>query len=117
MLLYNLLQYQLHIHVVDIAKGHIKALKSLLENSQIFIVNLGTGNGYSVFEMISEFEKVSGKNIPYEIVDRRNGDVASCFTNPSFAEEKLNWRAEKQLKDMCFDTWRWQSLNPNGYHG
>lgn len=105
-----------YIHVVDIAEGHLKAVQSLEEGAQLFVVNLGTGNGYSVFEIISAFEKASGKKIPFEIIDRRHGDVGSCYTNPSFAEKKLNWRAKRKLNVMCEDTWKWQSLNPNGYH-
>jgi len=81
----------------------------------VLTVNLGTGNGYSVLEMIKAFEKASQKNIPYKIVQRREGDVAECFADPSYALETLNWKAEKNIDQMCEDTWRWQSNNPNGY--
>jgi len=104
-----------YIHVVDLAKGHVKALQALKDKPQVLIVNLGTGNGYSVLNMINAFEKASGKNIPYKIVDRRAGDIAICYADPAFAEEKLDWKAEYELDEMCEDTWRWQSMNPNGY--
>jgi len=104
-----------YIHVVDLAKGHVKALQALENKPQILIVNLGTGNGYSVLDMIKAFEKVSGKNIPYQIVDRRAGDIATCYADPAYAAEKLGWKAECELDEMCEDTWRWQSQNPDGY--
>ena len=104
-----------YIHVVDLAKGHVKALQALKDKSQILIVNLGTGNGYSVLDMVKAFEKASGKNIPYKIVDRRSGDIATCYADPVYAEERLGWKAECELDEMCEDTWRWQSMNPNGY--
>lgn len=104
-----------YIHVVDLAKGHVKALQALKDKSQILIVNLGTGNGYSVLDMVKAFEKASGKNIPYKIVDRRSGDIATCYADPAYAKEKLAWKAEYELDEMCKDTWRWQSMNPNGY--
>jgi len=104
-----------YIHVVDLAKGHVKALQALENRSQVLIVNLGTGNGYSVLDMVHAFERVSGKKVPYQIVDRRPGDVAVCYADPSYAAEQLGWKAEYELDEMCEDTWRWQSHNPNGY--
>ena len=104
-----------YIHVVDLAKGHVKALQALKDKSQVLIVNLGTGNGYSVLDIVKAFEKASGKNIPYKIVDRRSGDIATCYADPTYAKEKLAWKAEYELDEMCKDTWRWQSMNPNGY--
>jgi len=104
-----------YIHVVDLAKGHVKALQALKSKPQVLIVNLGTGNGYSVLDMVKAFEKASGKNIPYQIVDRRPGDIATCYADPAYAKEKLAWKAEYELDEMCKDTWRWQSMNPNGY--
>ena len=104
-----------YIHVVDLSKGHVKALQALKDMPQVLIVNLGTGNGYSVLDMVKAFEKASGKNIPYQIVDRRPGDIATCYADPTFAVEKLDWKVEYELDEMCEDTWRWQSMNPNGY--
>jgi UDP-glucose 4-epimerase len=104
-----------YIHVVDLAKGHIKALEALVNKSQIMKVNLGTGNGYSVLEMIEAFEKASSKEIPYQIVGRRPGDIAICYADPSYAKKKLDWKAEFKLDMMCEDTWRWYSKNPDGF--
>ena len=106
-----------YIHVVDLAFGHVKAIDYLNSKNQInpLIVNLGTGKGYSVLEMIKAFEKASGKKVPYKIVDRRAGDIASCFADPSYAKEVLNWEASKTIEDMCKDSWNWQKNNPNGY--
>ncbi len=104
-----------YIHVVDLARGHIKALQKLDDNPGIQAYNLGTGHGYSVLDMISTFERVAQVKIPYEITGRRPGDIAVCYADPSKAEKELNWRAELKLEDMCADTWRWQSKNPNGY--
>jgi len=104
-----------YIHVLDLARGHVKALQVLEDKPQVLIVNLGTGNGYSVLDMIKAFEKVSIKTIPYQIVGRRPGDIASCYADPSYAAEKLGWKAEYDLDMICEDTWRWQSKNPNGY--
>ena len=104
-----------YIHVVDLAKGHVKALQALKDKPQVLIVNLGTGNGYSVLDMVKAFEKASGKNIPYQIVDRRPGDIATCYADPIYAKEKLAWKAKYELDEMCEDTWRWQSMNPDGY--
>lgn len=104
-----------YIHVSDLAKGHVKALKVLKDKPQLLIVNLGTGNGYSVLDIVKAFKRVSGKDIPYQIVGRRPGDISTCYTDPAYAKEKLNWNAEYELEDMCEDTWRWQSMNPDGY--
>ncbi len=106
-----------YIHVVDLAKGHVKALQALKDKPQVLIVNLGTGNGYSVLDMIKAFKKVSGKDIPYQIVDRRPGDIATCYADPAYARRILGWKAQFGLEEMCQDTWRWQSKNPNGFTG
>lgn len=104
-----------YIHVVDLAKGHVAAIRSMDREEQVGIYNLGTGMGYSVLEMIHAFEKACGREIPYVIDPRRDGDVAVCYSDPKKAEEKLGWHAEKNLEDMCEDAWRWQSENPDGY--
>ena len=104
-----------YIHVVDLAKGHVRVLQAMKDKPEVLTVNLGTGNGYSVLDMVKAFEKASGKNIPYEIVNRRLGDIATCYADPTFAAERLNWKAEYELDEMCEDTWRWQSQNPDGY--
>ena len=104
-----------YIHVVDLSKGHVKALQALKNKSQLMTVNLGSGRGYSVLDIVRAFEKVSGKKIPYEITARRAGDIASCYADPSYAEKTLGWKAKLNLDEMCQDSWRWQSLNPNGY--
>lgn len=104
-----------YIHVVDLAKGHVNALISLMTKPQLLKVNLGTGQGYSVLEVIRAFESASGKKIPYEIVQRREGDVAECYSDPSYALKKLDWVAKKDLSEMCEDAWRWQVNNPVGY--
>lgn len=104
-----------YIHVVDLAVGHLKALEKLSQDPGVVTYNLGTGNGNSVLEVIKAFEKACGKSIPYEIVERRAGDVASCYADPSFAERELNWKAVRDVNAMCQDTWRWQSANPEGY--
>ncbi|WFA10155.1 UDP-glucose 4-epimerase GalE [Tissierella sp. Yu-01] len=96
-----------YIHVVDLAKGHIKALEKTLNSKGLEIYNLGTGKGYSVLELVNVFENISNINIPYEIADRRAGDVDICFAEPSKANKELNWVAEKNLDEMCIDTWRW----------
>jgi UDP-glucose 4-epimerase len=103
------------IHVADLAAGHMNALRKLAENPGIVTYNLGTGRGYSVLEMIAAFERVSGKRIPYRIMDRRPGDVASSYADPSRAEREMGWIARRFLDDICRDAWRWQSQNPNGY--
>ena len=105
-----------YIHVVDLAKGHIKALEKLAkEHIGVREYNLGTGNGYSVLQMIEAFSKASGKEIPYKITDRRPGDIAACYAKTDRAKSELGWEAQKGLADMCADTWRWQSANPEGY--
>ncbi|MGO4184028.1 UDP-glucose 4-epimerase GalE [Paenibacillus sp. TAF43_2] len=104
-----------YIHVVDLAKGHVKALEKMSRKSNVNIYNLGTGNGYSVLEMIAAFEKVTGQSIPYEVVSRRPGDIAVCYADTLKANEELNWFATKGIEEMCSDTWRWQFSNPNGY--
>ncbi|MFP3376655.1 UDP-glucose 4-epimerase GalE [Bacillus sp. SIMBA_069] len=104
-----------YIHVVDLAKGHVKALEKVLETTGIDAYNLGTGKGYSVLEMVNAFEKVSGKKIPYKIIGRRPGDVAICFADVSKAKRELGWEAEYGLEEMCVDSWRWQVNNKNGY--
>lgn len=106
-----------YIHVVDLARGHVKALEKLagLEKPELLTVNLGTGNGYSVLQVLQAFEKACGKSLPYAIAERRPGDVASCYADPKHALETLGWQAEHDLNAMCADTWRWQSQNPNGY--
>lgn len=104
-----------YIHVVDLAIGHLKTLKKLNSNPGIVTYNLGTGQGYSVLEMIEAFKKASGKEIPYKLVDRRPGDIAACYADNAFAKNELGFQATKTLDDMCKDSWRWQSANPNGY--
>jgi UDP-glucose 4-epimerase len=104
-----------YLHVVDLAVGHIKALQKLLSKPGLAVWNLGTGQGYSVLEVIAAFEQASGRAIPYAIVDRRPGDVASTYANPAKAKQELEWEAARGLHDMCEDTWRWQSQNPQGY--
>jgi len=104
-----------YIHVVDLAKGHVKALKTIENKTRILAVNLGTGNGYSVLDMIKAFEKASGMAVPYQIVDRRAGDIATCYADHVYAEKILGWKAEYGIDEMCKDTWRWQKMNPCGY--
>ena len=103
------------IHVVDLAKGHVLAVNKLATNPGLLIVNLGTGKGYSVLDMVKAFEKVVGKEIPYKIMPRRPGDIDECYADPSLALEVLGFKAEKTLLDMCQDAMRWQTQNPNGY--
>ena len=104
-----------YIHVVDLVKGHVKALKKIEPGSGVSIFNLGTGKGYSVLEVLHAYEKACGKTLPYVIESRREGDVASYYCNPLKAEQELGWKAEKDLKEMCIDSWKWQCMNPNGY--
>ena len=104
-----------YIHVVDLAQGHVAALRRLLEHPGSFTVNLGTGNGSSVLEVVAAYARASGREIPCRIVPRRPGDVAACWADPSRAHELLGWRARHDLARMCEDSWRWQSLNPNGF--
>jgi UDP-glucose 4-epimerase len=106
-----------YIHVVDLAQGHLAALARTARHPGAFTVNLGTGIGYSVLEMVQAFEKASGRPVPYRIVDRRPGDIAACWANPERAEALLGWRARLGLERMCADAWRWQSGNPQGYGG
>ena len=104
-----------YIHVVDLADGHVKAIKKLGENPGVAVYNLGTGNGYSVLQVVEAFEKACGHKIPYEIKPRREGDIATCYCNPEKAVKELGWKANYGIAEMCEDTWRWQSSNPNGY--
>lgn len=104
-----------YIHVVDLALGHLKALERLSTNPGLVTYNLGTGRGYSVLEVVRAFERASGRKIPYQIVERRPGDVAITYADPSRANRELGWMAERGLDEMCADAWRWQSANPNGY--
>ena len=104
-----------YIHVVDLAKGHVCAVKKLLEHPGLVIYNLGTGVGYSVLDIIHNFEKACGKKIPYVIAPRRPGDIATCYSDPSKAERELGWKAQYGIDRMCEDAWRWQTMNPNGY--
>ena len=104
-----------YIHVVDLARGHVSALKYLDEHNGEFVCNLGTGEGYSVLEVIAAFSRACGKEIPYELASRRPGDVAAVYADPGKAERMLGWRAEYDLDEMCADSWRWQQMNPDGY--
>ncbi|WP_256578967.1 UDP-glucose 4-epimerase GalE [Pseudomonas sp. VI4.1] len=104
-----------YIHVVDLAEGHLKALQAITQKNGVNTWNLGTGTGYSVLEMIRAFEKASEKPVPFEIVDRRPGDIAECWADPRKAELELGWKTERGLQEMMADTWRWQLLNPQGY--
>jgi UDP-glucose 4-epimerase len=104
-----------YIHVVDLAEGHVAALQFLLEQGRSITVNLGTGRGHSVLEVVRAYEAASGRPVTYDVVARRPGDVASCYADPALASELLGWRAHRDLPAMCADSWRWQSLNPMGY--
>ncbi|WP_255473162.1 UDP-glucose 4-epimerase GalE [Rummeliibacillus sp. SL167] len=104
-----------YIHVVDLAKGHLKALEYLSDHKGIAAFNLGTGTGHSVLELVHAFEKATGKKIPYQIVDRRPGDSAVCYADTTKAEQLLHWKAQFDIERMCKDSWRWQSNNPNGF--
>ena len=104
-----------YIHVVDLAIGHVKAINYIFTNPGLDVINLGTGQGYSVLDMVKAFSKACGKEIPYEIKPRREGDIAMCYADPSKAARVLGWKAERGLDEMCEDTWRWQSQNPGGY--
>ena len=105
-----------YIHVVDLAKGHVAAVKYTTENKGCEVFNLGTGTGYSVLDMVHTFREVNEVAVPYQIVGRRPGDIATCYADPAKSAEKLGWKAEKTLADMCRDSWRWQSSNPNGFN-
>lgn len=104
-----------YIHVVDLAKGHLAALKAIEKNCGVEVYNLGTGKGYSVLEIVKAFEAVNGVKIPYVIDPRRPGDIATCYSNPSKAFKDLGWKAEYGIEEMCHDSWNWQKNNPEGY--
>ncbi|WP_307555770.1 UDP-glucose 4-epimerase GalE [Paenibacillus sp. V4I5] len=104
-----------YIHVVDLAQGHLKALEKVMSTTGVEAYNLGTGQGYSVVEMVAAFERVTGRRIPYKMTDRRPGDIGICYSNPTKAERELGWIAEKGIDEMCLDAWRWQSNNPHGF--
>lgn len=104
-----------YIHVVDLANGHVKALEKLNQNPGLITYNLGTGNGYSVLQLIEAVKKASGRDIPYKFTERREGDIATCYADPSKAKSELGWEAKYELDEMCEDSWRWQFNNPNGY--
>ena len=104
-----------YIHVMDLADGHVKALNKIDSFNEVMTINLGTGKGYSVLDMVKAFEKASGKKVPYQIAPRRAGDIAKCFADPDYAKEVLDWKATRSIEEMCEDSWRWQSNNPNGY--
>jgi UDP-glucose 4-epimerase len=104
-----------YIHVVDLAKGHVKALKKLEPGTGLSLYNLGTGVGYSVLDIVRNFEEVNGVKIPYEIAPRRAGDISTCYSSAAKAEKELGWKAENGIREMCEDSWRWQKNNPNGY--
>ncbi|MDE6784343.1 MAG: UDP-glucose 4-epimerase GalE [Ruminococcus sp.] len=104
-----------YIHVVDLAKGHVKAIEKFADNEGVSVYNLGTGHGYSVLEVVKAFEKACGHEIAYEIKPRRAGDIAACYCDPAKAEKELGWTAENGIDEMCADSWRWQTMNPDGY--
>lgn len=104
-----------YIHVVDLADGHLKAIDKIKNNTGVYVYNLGTGNGYSVLDMVKAFSKACGKDVNYKIVERRPGDIASCYADPSKAREELGFDTKYDLDDMCRDLWNWQTKNPNGY--
>ena len=104
-----------YIHVLDLAEGHVKALKAIEDNCGVAIYNLGTGTGYSVLDVVKAFESANGVKIPYEIKTRRPGDIATCYSDPKKAEVELGWKAKYGIEDMCRDSWRWQKNNPNGF--
>ncbi len=105
-----------YIHVVDLAIGHVKAIDKIKENPGVKIYNLGTGNGYSVLDVIKAFSKACGHDVPYQIKPRRPGDIATCYADASLAKKELGWEAKYGIEDMCADSWKWQSMNPNGYN-
>ena len=104
-----------YIHVVDLAEGHVKALKVIKEGGGVEVFNLGTGRGYSVLDIVHAFERASGVKIPYVIVKRRPGDIAACYADPAKARAVLGWQAERGIEEMCRDSWNWQKNNPNGF--
>ena len=105
-----------YIHVMDLADGHVKALDKIKDFTEVMTINLGTGTGYSVLDMVNAFEKASGQKVPYRIAPRRAGDIATCYADPGYAKEILGWEAKRSIKEMCEDTWKWQSHNPDGYN-
>lgn len=104
-----------YIHVVDLAKGHVKAINKIADKPGVKVYNLGTGKGYSVLDVIKAFGKACGKDVPYEIMERRAGDIATCYSDATLAKEELGWEAQYGIEEMCADSWHWQSTNPNGY--
>ena len=104
-----------YIHVMDLVEGHVAALSAVTRQSGLLTVNLGTGRGVSVLELVRAFEQASRRPVPYDIVGRRPGDVAACWADPTLAAQRLNWRATRGIAEMCADAWRWQSANPDGY--
>jgi UDP-glucose 4-epimerase len=104
-----------YIHVVDLARGHVKALAKFSEESAVRVYNLGTGHGYSVLDILHAYERACGHTIPYAIKPRRAGDIATCYCDPGKAKKELGWEAEYGIEEMCADSWRWQSMNPDGY--
>jgi UDP-glucose 4-epimerase len=104
-----------YIHVTDLAEGHVAALRRLLSNDGSFTVNLGTGRGYSVLELVRAFERASGRRVPYRFVPRRPGDAGAVYADPALARAMLGWQALRNLDSMCEDSWRWQSMNPQGF--
>jgi UDP-glucose 4-epimerase len=104
-----------YIHVVDLARGHVRAVERLMSGAGVLTLNLGTGRGYSVLEVVQAFERASTQTVPYRIAPRRPGDIAMCYADPTMAQRELGWRAEYDLDRMCVDAWRWQSGNPDGY--
>jgi UDP-glucose 4-epimerase len=104
-----------YIHVVDLAEGHVAALRRLFDDPGSLTVNLGTGRGYSVLEVVAAYARASGREVPFHVVPRRPGDIAACWADPSLARERLGWSARHDLDRMCADSWRWQSMNPNGF--
>jgi UDP-glucose 4-epimerase len=104
-----------YIHVVDLAEGHVAALRRLFDAPGSFTVNLGTGRGNSVLEVVAAYSRASGRPVPYQVMPRRPGDIAACYADPARARELLGWTAKRDLARMCEDSWRWQSMNPNGF--
>ncbi|MBP3378909.1 MAG: GDP-mannose 4,6-dehydratase, partial [Clostridia bacterium] len=104
-----------YIHVVDLAVGHVKAVNKLKENCGLKLYNLGTGNGYSVLDIVKNFEAATGVKVPYQIQARRPGDIATCYASADLALRELGWKAENGIREMCEDSWRWQKNNPNGF--
>ena len=103
-----------YIHVVDLAKGHVASIEKTV-NSGVYVYNLGTGNGYSVLDVIHAFEKACGHKLPYSVKPRRDGDIAACYADCSKAEKELGWKAELGIDEMCASLWKWQTMNPEGY--